>query len=215
MPSPAKRIVTEWVYRVDVTQLKAAQKEVTKLTGKLNAAHQSSARLFNLESKNIAALITQYNLLTAAVGRYATTRNLALGGGAMVPFAGGMMPPINPAIMAAMGMGGKGGGGGGGTKAGGGGAAGRAARAGFFARNFGFRGRGGVGHPATTLRSGAGGASLLGYGLLGLGAVGAFQGLKTTLGAGSDFELTKMNFERLLKGDGTIGLPSTQETCAS
>ena len=238
MASVVKRLVTEWVYRVDTSQLKVAQKEVTRLTGKLNAAHAASAKLFNQEARNIRALTTQYGMLTAAVARFGNTRAMALGGAAMTPFAhnlagaraaGGAMNFAGSGLTAAeksrlaqAAMKNKAAGWAARPRAGSrpraprattnptvGGRAPRtqttsrpaaaAQRGGFLARNFGPN----MKRPksATALRAGKGGASLLGFGLGGLAAVGAFEGLKGAVRAGAEYELTERNFTMMLKSE--------------
>ena len=235
MASVVKRLVTEWVYRVDTSQLKVAQKEVTRLTGKLNAAHAASAKLFNQEARNIRALTTQYGMLTAAVARYGNTRAIAFGGAAMTPFAhslvgaraaGGAMNFAGSGLTAAeksrlaqAAMKNKAAGWAARPVAGSRPKAPRATsnptsprapraaaapaaavqRGGFLGRNFGPNMK--KAKPATALRAGKGGASLLGFGLGGLAAVGAFEGLKGAVKAGAEYELTERNFTMMLKSE--------------
>ena len=170
MASVVKKLVTQWVYEVDAKQLIAAEQRVQKLQKSIISAISASDKLSMRQNKHFSDMQVNFNKLTSSVKKY-KDQMAAINLDGTVRGRGGH-------IIGGMG-------GGGSKKSGKGGGVGGGGS---------LRGGGGI-----STRLGAGGLTMMGFGLTGAISMGIFKGIKGIFSAGAAREDVETSFGTMLK----------------
>ena len=189
MASVVRKLVTEWVYKVDASQLKAAETMVKKLGDQIQKQMIAADKLSVKQNNHFAQMSTNYNKLTASMNKFRKAQfrmmnQSGLSGGWGLGYYGGGKKTRGRKP--------KGGGGGGGgsvvDKA-----AQKAGRFSGIGKSLGFgKGQG------QSVRFGSSGISTIGVGAGGALAAGiAYMG-KGIIDLGMGFEAAQSNFGTLL-----------------
>lgn len=70
MATVVRKLVTEWVYKVDATQLKAAEAMVKKLGEQIQKQMSAADKLSVRQNNHFAQMTTNYNKLTASMNKF-------------------------------------------------------------------------------------------------------------------------------------------------